>query len=309
MADLPKAPTWQVSTKQRTARAVVASRFDRRRDESSGTRCARTDFDGASFRRQTPIGPYIVDFVCHAANLIIEIDGGQHFETEHEQRDARRDAFLASKGYRVLRFNNLRCDDQSARRVGDDRGSASSTPSPHPSPASGGGSRPRAMPEEARHEIHPLLAARSISTPTRRSATLADKLTMIGLEVEKLDDKGKLLGAVHDRARDLGRAASECRPAARVHGRHRRGRSGAGRVRRAQRAHRHEGRVRAAGRLHPGQGHHARQSATSAASRAAACWCRNSSCSSPTTTKASSSCRPMRRSARATRNGPGSTTR
>jgi len=61
---------------------------------------------GASFRRQAPIGPYVVDFVCHAANLVIEIDGGQHFEAEHLKRGARRDAFLGSKGYRVLRFNN-----------------------------------------------------------------------------------------------------------------------------------------------------------------------------------------------------------
>jgi very-short-patch-repair endonuclease len=38
--------------------------------------------------------------------LIVEIDGGQHFESAHQKRDARRDAFLASKGYRVLRFNN-----------------------------------------------------------------------------------------------------------------------------------------------------------------------------------------------------------
>jgi very-short-patch-repair endonuclease len=60
----------------------------------------------ASFRRQTPIGPYIADFVCHTANLIVELDGGQHFEAEHMKRDARRDAFLASKGFRVLRFYN-----------------------------------------------------------------------------------------------------------------------------------------------------------------------------------------------------------
>jgi very-short-patch-repair endonuclease len=62
--------------------------------------------NGASFRRQTPIGPYVVDFVCHAAKLVIEIDGGQHFESRKEQRDARRDAYLANKGFRVLRFNN-----------------------------------------------------------------------------------------------------------------------------------------------------------------------------------------------------------
>jgi very-short-patch-repair endonuclease len=61
---------------------------------------------GASFRRQAPIGPYVADFVCHAAGLVIEIDGGQHFETEHLKRDMRRDAFLMSKGFRVLRFNN-----------------------------------------------------------------------------------------------------------------------------------------------------------------------------------------------------------
>ena len=62
--------------------------------------------NGASFRRQTPIGPYIVDFLCHNARLIIEIDGGQHFKATHQRRDARRDAFLASKDYRVIRFNN-----------------------------------------------------------------------------------------------------------------------------------------------------------------------------------------------------------
>jgi very-short-patch-repair endonuclease len=61
---------------------------------------------GVSFRRQTPIGPFIVDFVCHSALVIIEIDGGQHYETENIKRDARCGAFLTSKGYRILRFNN-----------------------------------------------------------------------------------------------------------------------------------------------------------------------------------------------------------
>jgi very-short-patch-repair endonuclease len=63
--------------------------------------------DRASFRRQVPIGPYVADFVCHAANLVIEIDGGQHFESQGLRRDARRDAYLRSKGFAVLRFNNL----------------------------------------------------------------------------------------------------------------------------------------------------------------------------------------------------------
>ena len=57
----------------------------------------------AKFRRQQPIGPFIVDFVCQASRLIIEADGGQHAEAAS---DARRTAFLEGKGYRVLRFWN-----------------------------------------------------------------------------------------------------------------------------------------------------------------------------------------------------------
>jgi very-short-patch-repair endonuclease len=63
--------------------------------------------NGASFRRQVPIGPYFADFVCHAANLVVEIDGGEHFEPDGIVRDQRRDAFLRMKGFRVLRFGNL----------------------------------------------------------------------------------------------------------------------------------------------------------------------------------------------------------
>jgi very-short-patch-repair endonuclease len=62
---------------------------------------------GASFRRQTPIGPYVVDFVCHAAKLIIEVDGGQHFEPKQIAHDVRRRAYLAAQGFHVLRFSNL----------------------------------------------------------------------------------------------------------------------------------------------------------------------------------------------------------
>jgi very-short-patch-repair endonuclease len=58
---------------------------------------------GHKFRSQQPIGPYIADFVCQEQKLIIEADGSQHNESKS---DARRDAFLVSKGYRVLRFWN-----------------------------------------------------------------------------------------------------------------------------------------------------------------------------------------------------------
>ena len=59
---------------------------------------------GAKFRRQLPIGPYIADFACVEAQLIVELDGGQH--ADRVEHDEVRSAFLASKGFRVLRFWN-----------------------------------------------------------------------------------------------------------------------------------------------------------------------------------------------------------
>src|SRR6516225_8322257 len=55
------------------------------------------------FRRQQPVGPYIVDFVHFGARLVVEADGGQHNDSTG---DARRDAWLRSQGFRVLRFWN-----------------------------------------------------------------------------------------------------------------------------------------------------------------------------------------------------------
>jgi len=60
-------------------------------------------FDGVKFRRQVPIGPYIADFVCFEARLIVELDGSQHAESA---RDAIRDKWLQDDGYRILRFWN-----------------------------------------------------------------------------------------------------------------------------------------------------------------------------------------------------------
>jgi len=61
-------------------------------------------FAGHKFRRQYPVGPYIVDFICLQQSLVIEVDGGQHAERIHE--DAKRTAYLESQGLRVLRFWN-----------------------------------------------------------------------------------------------------------------------------------------------------------------------------------------------------------
>ena len=59
------------------------------------------------FRRQYVIGNYIVDFYCHAAKLVVELDGSQHFESEGQRRDELRTAYLEEQGLFVLRFSNL----------------------------------------------------------------------------------------------------------------------------------------------------------------------------------------------------------
>jgi very-short-patch-repair endonuclease len=62
--------------------------------------------DGYKFRRQHPIGPYFSDFACDEAKLVVELDGGQHFELEDAQADAKRTAVLQANGWHVLRFDN-----------------------------------------------------------------------------------------------------------------------------------------------------------------------------------------------------------
>ena len=59
-----------------------------------------------SFRRQTPIGNYIADFVAHSCKLIVEVDGESHDFEERLRHDERRDRWFASRGYHVLRFTN-----------------------------------------------------------------------------------------------------------------------------------------------------------------------------------------------------------
>jgi very-short-patch-repair endonuclease len=61
---------------------------------------------GTHFRRQVPIGPYIADFACMAARLVIELDGSQHAAEEMRSRDQQRTRWLESQGYRVIRFWN-----------------------------------------------------------------------------------------------------------------------------------------------------------------------------------------------------------
>ncbi|MDR1684079.1 MAG: endonuclease domain-containing protein [Elusimicrobiota bacterium] len=60
----------------------------------------------AIFYRQKPIGGYIVDFCCTKEKLVIELDGGGHYDEAAKAKDKKRDLFLASKGFKVLRFSN-----------------------------------------------------------------------------------------------------------------------------------------------------------------------------------------------------------
>ena len=100
--------------------------------------------EGFKFRRQQPLGPYIVDMACLEKRLIVEADGGQHHENA---QDARRDAWLRAQGFRVLRFWNREIlreprmvEDTILRELGaapfrpEPR-----DPSPSPSPARGEG--------------------------------------------------------------------------------------------------------------------------------------------------------------------------
>ena len=96
--------------------------------------------DGAKFRRQQRLGPYIVDFCCLERKLMVELDGGQH--ADHAQEDQRRTEFLEQEGYRVLRFWNheiLANLDAVLEQIAQ-----ALTPTPHPtlSPNGRGNSSP-----------------------------------------------------------------------------------------------------------------------------------------------------------------------
>jgi very-short-patch-repair endonuclease len=99
-------------------------------------------FVGAKFKRQQPIGGYIVDFVCFEERLVIELDGGQHqVQTDY---DGGRDKWLRSQGFRVLRFWNnevMQQFDGVLERILNEI-----SPSPQPSPIEGEGEEPPLSP-------------------------------------------------------------------------------------------------------------------------------------------------------------------
>ncbi|MFJ2976662.1 endonuclease domain-containing protein [Kluyvera sp. NPDC087067] len=85
------------------------------------------------FRRQHPVGPYILDFACCTARLAVELDGGQH--DERARYDARRTTWLGLQGWRVLRFwNNELMENEEAVLEKILEALRSFVPSPRPSP-------------------------------------------------------------------------------------------------------------------------------------------------------------------------------
>jgi very-short-patch-repair endonuclease len=68
------------------------------------SRLRRMRGEGATFRRQHPIGPFVADFCCSAARLVIEVDGSHHSEDAQIVRDEARSIYLMQRGYRVLRI-------------------------------------------------------------------------------------------------------------------------------------------------------------------------------------------------------------
>ena len=61
---------------------------------------------GAHFRREVPIGPYVVDFAWLSAHIVAEVDGASHRLPERREQDAERDTFLRSQGFRVIRVDD-----------------------------------------------------------------------------------------------------------------------------------------------------------------------------------------------------------
>jgi len=136
--------------------------------------------NGFKFRRQQPIGRYIVDFFCPEQRLVIELDGGHH--AHQAEADMRRTEFLNKAGYRILRFwdhevlanteavlhkiaNELNAPPHPALSL-QGRGSCKDHPSPQPSPARSEGvakstPHPNPLPQGARGK-KPLTLALSL---------------------------------------------------------------------------------------------------------------------------------------------------
>ena len=100
------------------------------------------ELGGFKFRRQHPVGPFIVDFICVDKNVVIEVDGGQH--DENKELDIQRSAYLNNMGYKVFRFwnNEVMQETEAVLEAifGILTNDLQNSPSPQPSPPWGRGS-------------------------------------------------------------------------------------------------------------------------------------------------------------------------
>ncbi len=139
--------------------------------------------DGHKFRRQQPIGKYIVDFICFERRLIVELDGSQHFD--QAEYDEQRTRALQSAGFRVLRFwNNDVLDNMEG--VLEKLLEHLAAPSPQPSPARGEGVRKIASTQR------PPSCTHAVAESTRRSSVSPSPLAGEGWG-EGADDKTLLI--------------------------------------------------------------------------------------------------------------------
>ena len=102
---------------------------------------------GHKFRRQHPVGPFFVDIACLEALLIVELDGGQHFEPDALAADQRRTIAIGKLGFTVLRFDNLQAlAETDAVLSAIWQGLDAHHPHPHPLPHAGEGVHSRKTP-------------------------------------------------------------------------------------------------------------------------------------------------------------------
>ena len=102
----PRPPDWRPSPRARRLAPHLRRNTTDAEKELWWHLRRKLPLKGTHFRRQVPIGPFIVDFCCHGHRLIVELDGGQHSDDSALIRDERRDGYLRAHGYRVLRFWN-----------------------------------------------------------------------------------------------------------------------------------------------------------------------------------------------------------
>ena len=104
---MPHRPNYDATTLIARARILRADATPVERDLWAIVRGGKL---GVRFRRQQPVGPFIVDFYCAAAGLVVELDGAGHYD--RQDYDERRTKWLAAKGLTVLRFANAEVLDR-----------------------------------------------------------------------------------------------------------------------------------------------------------------------------------------------------